>query len=252
MKKELLKIGTSGFSYKDWLGNFYPQFCPEADFLQFYSSKFNSVEIDSTYYRIPRVEIVKRWFKVTPEGFTFTAKFPQTVTHKGDLKERLANAGNFVEVMKNLDSKLGVLLLQFPYGFTPDDKEILFELLASLPGDIRFSVELRNKKWLTEDDLFALLRQKNISFCLIDHPWMPRKNIQTADFSYIRFLGDRKKIENDFSFVRFERNEELQYWKDIVLEVISEGKECFCYFNNHYSGHAPTTATNLIQMISKQ
>ena len=105
MKNDLIRIGTSGFSYKDWLGNFYPQFCPQSDFLRFYASKFNTVEIDSTFYHIPKEDTVKRWYKVTPDKFLFTAKFPQTVTHEGSLNSRIDNARKFIDVIKNLNSK---------------------------------------------------------------------------------------------------------------------------------------------------
>ena len=94
-------IGTSGFSYRDWLGNFYPQFCPAADFLRYYGSRFKTVEIDATFYRIPTVDTVKKWVKNTPDDFVFAAKFPQSVTHEGDLNSRLDNARAFIEVMKN-------------------------------------------------------------------------------------------------------------------------------------------------------
>lgn len=245
MSLDKIRIGTSGFSYKDWLGNFYPQFCPQLDFLQFYSSKFNTVEIDSTYYRIPSVSTVKKWNKVTPDDFLFTAKFPKTVTHEGELTSRKEAAVQFIEVMRNLDGKLGPLLLQFPYSFKPDSKEILFSLLSSLPENIRLAIELRNKKWLDTEGLFELLKEKQIAFCLIDHPWMPRVKNITSDFTYFRFLGDRKKIENDFSFIRFDRQDELEYWGDLILEFARQDIECFGYFNNHYSGHAPTTAESL-------
>ena len=220
-----------------------------AGFLKFYGSRFKTVEIDATFYRIPTAETVKKWAKNTPDDFVFAAKFPQSVTHEGDLDSRLDNARVFIEVMKNLDSKLGPLLLQFPYGFKPDRLGILARLIQSLPDEGLFAVELRNKKWLEERDLFDLLRSKKIAFCLIDHPWMPKVNVKTADFQYFRFLGDRKKIENDFSYVRFDRKEELQSWGETIMEYAAQGTNCFTYFNNHYSGHAPTTAERMQELV---
>jgi len=249
MLPDKIRIGTAGFSYKDWLGNFYPQFCPQADFLKFYTSKFNTVELDSTYYRIPPVETVKKWAATTPDSFVFTAKFPNTVTHEGSLEERIKNAGIFIDVMSHLGSKLGPLLLQFPYSFKPDRIGDLMALIAALPDQGRFAIELRNKAWLKEERLFDRLKEKNIAFCLIDHPWMPRTKICTADFHYLRFLGDRKKIEADFSYVRFERREELAWWGDLVTEYSRQGVGFYAYFNNHYSGHAPTTAEALIELL---
>ncbi len=249
MEKADIRIGTSGFSYKDWLGNFYPQFVPQADFLKYYSSQFRTVEIDMTFYRIPTVEMVTRWAKITPENFLFAAKFPRTVTHDGTVESRLEDAQRFVKVMKGLGDKLGPLLLQFPYGFKPDRKKLLMTLMGAMKSDIRVSVELRNKKWLEHEDVFERMQEQNIALCLIDHPWMPRLTTTTADFSYIRFLGDRKKIEDDFSYVRNDREKELTWWQDLIDDVAGEGKDLFAYFNNHYSGHAPSTAFRLMELL---
>jgi uncharacterized protein YecE (DUF72 family) len=242
-------IGTSGFSYKDWLGNFYPQFCPQADFLKFYASRFKTVEIDATFYCIPSPEIVKKWARITPDDFVFAAKFPRTVTHKGDLNSRVESAAAFVGVMENLGPKRGPLLLQFPYSFKPDKKDILLDILRSLPDQGMFAVELRNKKWLDEKCVLDLLIEKNIALCLIDHPWMPRTNIKTADFVYLRFLGDRSRIESDFSYVRFDREEDLAWWQELIVDYARGGVNCYAYFNNHYSGHAPTTADRLRELL---
>lgn len=242
MKQNNIHIGTSGFSYKDWLGNFYPQFCPQADFLQFYTSKFKTVEIDSTFYRIPAETTIDRWDKVTSDDFIFAAKFPRSVTHESDISNRLAVIKQFVGSMELLGDKLGPLLMQFPYSFKPDQKDVLFKLFDGLPNKGRFAIELRNKLWLKHDDLIERMKQQNLALCLIDHPWMPRLNLATADFAYFRFLGDRKKIECDFSFVRNDRSDELNYWSELVLDFAAKDIDCYGYFNNHYSGHSPSTA----------
>ena len=246
---ERINIGTSGFSYKDWLGNFYPQFCPPADFLRFYASRFRTVEIDSTFYRIPAESTVRKWADCTGERFTFAAKFPQAVTHEGDLASRLDSRDRFMEVMRLLGEKLGPLLLQFPYSFKPDQAPLLLGLLEGLPSDLQISVELRHKGWLDNEAIFDTFRQRNISFCLIDHPWMPRSRIVTADFVYVRLLGDRKKIESDFSYVRFDREEDLNWWHQLVREYADQGKNIYVYFNNHYTGHSPTSACRLLEML---
>jgi len=249
MAQANIHIGTSGFSYKDWLGNFYPQFCPPADFLKYYASMFVTVEIDSTFYRIPADTAVARWAKTTPAQFVFAAKFPRTVTHEGELSSRLETAAEFVKVMKALGSKLGPLLLQFPYSFKPDQQATLMALIEAMPSDRRIAIELRNKQWLDETAVFDRMKDQNIAFCLIDHPFMPRLDIQTADFSYLRFLGDRKKIEADFSYVRFERGEDLAWWSTLIEQVAGEGKDLFAYVNNHYSGHSPSTARQLVELL---
>ena len=252
MINDRVMIGTSGFSYRDWLGNFYPQFCPQADFLKFYSSHFRTVEIDATFYRIPKVETVQKWAKTTPDNFVFAAKFPRAVTHEGDDETRLESVRAFIEVMKHLDSKLGPLLLQFPYSFKPPQRDLLLRILDALPSSGLFAVELRNRKWLDQKDLLDIFADRQIALCLIDHPWMPRLKVKTADFLYVRFLGDRRKIENDFSYVRFDRNEELSWWRELIAEYARTGVNCYVYFNNHFSGHAPTTADKLAELIKTE
>ncbi|UCC43065.1 MAG: DUF72 domain-containing protein [Candidatus Zixiibacteriota bacterium] len=251
MSSDNVRIGTSGFSYRDWLGNFYPQFCPQADFLRYYSSQFKTVEIDMTFYRLPTADMVKRWAKVTPDGFVFTAKFPRMVTHEGTLEDRLAAARSFVEVMSHLGDKLGPLLLQFPYSFKPDQIDMLKAIVESLPPGGQFAVEVRNRRWLEVDEMLELLTARGISLCLVDHPWMPRVNVQTGGFQYIRFLGDQRKIESDFSYVRDGREDDLTWWGDLITGYARNGVTCYVYFNNHFSGHAPTTASRLQQLIDQ-
>jgi uncharacterized protein YecE (DUF72 family) len=244
-----IRIGTAGFSYKDWLGNFYPQFCPVADFLRFYSSKFTTVELDVTFYRIPSEKVVTKWAASTPADFKFAAKFPRTVTHEGTLANRLEQAEQFISVIRGLKEKLGPLLLQFPYSFKPDSCDILKALVEAMPKDLQVSVELRNRSWLGED-LYGWFRKHSIALCLVDHPWMPRLSVRTADFQYVRFLGDQRSLTEDFSYIRIERAEELQWWADLILEFSNDSGEIYAYFNNHYSGHAPTTAQRLLEALA--
>jgi uncharacterized protein YecE (DUF72 family) len=251
MSQGTIRIGTSGFSYKDWLGNFYPQFCPAADFLKFYTSVFNTVEIDATFYRIPSDAVVKRWSCQSRDRFVFAAKFPRSVTHEGEPNERVKSATAFIEVMRGLGERLGPLLMQFPYSFKPDGFPLLERLVTAMPDDVRIAVEVRNKAWLNKAELFELLRSKNIALVLIDHPWMPKQEIATADFHYLRFLGDRKRIPDDFSHVRIDREDDLCWWRDVIARLTADGRELFAFFNNHYSGHSPSTAKRMIELLNE-
>lgn len=250
MARGRIRIGTSGFSYKDWLGNFYPQFCPQQDFLRLYAHRFDTVEIDSTFYRIPTEQMVRRWNEQTSAGFLFTAKFPKVVTHEGDLESRLDNAMRFIEVMSVLGDKLGPLLLQFPYSFKPDQVDLLARLLDGLPRDSKIAVEFRNKGWLKQNEPFQTMREQNRALCLIDHPWMPRVQSAVADFVYMRFIGDRKKIDGNFTYLRQDREEDLQWWAGVIRRLLDEGHDVFAYFNNHYTGHSPTTAARMIDILT--
>lgn len=251
IKRSRVYIGTAGYSYDDWLGNFYPQFCSSKDYLRFYSSVFRTVELDSTFYRCPNESTVKNWGKTTPEGFIFTAKFPRTVTHEGDIETRAKTAEQFVGVMRNLGGKLGVLLLQFPYSFKPDKHgNLMAELLSVLPDDIKVALEVRNRKWLN-DKLYDSLIKRRICLVMVDHPWMPKLTEFTADFAYMRFLGDRKRIENDFSYIRYDRREDIEWWSKLVEEFSRDKGEVYAYFNNHYTGHSPSSARLMIEMLKR-
>jgi uncharacterized protein YecE (DUF72 family) len=249
MLPDNIKIGTSGFYYKDWVGNFYPQFCPQIDFLRFYSSQFKTVEIDATFYRLPTEAMVKKWVCCSPENFVFSAKFPRMVTHEGTVDSRIETARTFVNIMKHMGPKLGPLLLQFPYSFKPDSISLFQEIIRSLPDKCRIAVEIRNKSWLKVDVFLQELSDKNAALVLIDHPWMPKVNISTADFHYIRFLGDRKQIPDDFSYVRFDREADLKYWAKLISSPEKSSQMVYSYFNNHYSGHSPSTANLLIKLL---
>jgi uncharacterized protein YecE (DUF72 family) len=241
MTQGRIYVGTAGFSYRDWLGNFYPQFCPPADFLRCYAMTFNSVELDSTFYRLPTRQNIEKWSATTPESFRFTAKFPRTVTHEGELKSRLEEAEKYLEVMGGMGAKLGPLLMQFPPSFHPGRRGDLCELLGLIPRGIRVAVELRCRDWLT-DELFSLLERHGVSLCLAEFPGMPQLTVRTADFVYLRFVGDHQEIPDNFSYVRRDRKEELAHWTSVVEHFIGEKADIFAYFNNHFSGHAPSTA----------
>lgn len=245
-----LHIGTSGFAYKDWLGNFYPRSCPQSDYLKFYVTKFTAVELDVTFYRLPSAAMVKKWAATAPEGFTFAAKFPRIVTHEGDLPDRISAAQAFCEVMRHMDSRLGPLLLQFAYSFKPDQADTLWRILDALPIDLPIAVEVRNKIWL-EPKFYHELRQRKIALCQVDHPWMPRITERTGRFVYIRFLGDQKVLTEDFSYVRYPHENRLAWWRDLIKSYEGDAGDIYAYFNNHFSGHAPTTAFRLLELLAK-
>jgi len=244
-------IGTAGFSYRDWQGNFYPQFCPPADFLRCYATAFATVELDSTFYRIPTRQTLEKWGRMTPDNFKFAAKFPRTVTHEGDLDARVEEADRFIEVMASLGDKLGPLLMQFPPSFRPDRREVLQALLGRVPNQVRLAVELRDPTWL-DDGTLDLLKRRDAALCLIEYPGMPRLAVQTSDFLYIRFLGDRYAITEDFSYVRQGRSEELDHWAEVAERFAGENLDIYAYFNNHFSGHAPSTAVEFRERLERR
>jgi uncharacterized protein YecE (DUF72 family) len=245
----MIRIGTSGWSYKDWVGNFYPDGTKQADFLSHYAERFNTVEIDSSFYGIPRTSTVEKWYASVPDDFKFAAKFPKKITHESDLTGVEDILDKFLDTMSGLKKKLGPLLLQFPYSFKPDMSENLFRFLEMLPGDFDYIVEVRNKKWL-DDRFYDSLRESGVGLALLDHPWMPKPEVMTSPTLYVRFLGDRKLIPDDFSHERADRTRELESWKRLIKAMEEKTDDFYGYFNNHYTGHSPTTAARFIKMMS--
>jgi uncharacterized protein YecE (DUF72 family) len=252
----LLRLGTSSFTAEGWEKTFYPQGTEARDYLTYYATQFNTVEVDATYYRIPALSTVMGWYAKTPPGFLFALKTPQEITRERVLVDADAVMTEFLRVTEPLGEKLGVILLQFPYFNKKTFKapaEFLSRLkpfLEKLPSQPRFAVEIRNKYWLGPP-LFDLLRKHNISLALIDHPWMPRPrewfakgDPLTTDFAYIRWLGDRKGIEEvtkvwDRTVV--DRTSDLAEWVEACRKFLKQKIRVFAFANNHYGGHAPDT-----------
>jgi uncharacterized protein YecE (DUF72 family) len=264
--KAEIHLGTSAFTAEGWEGTFYPPGLKPADYLGHYATQFGSVEVDSTFYRIPSAQMVKRWQAVTPKGFIFAAKVPQIITHEKVLKDAAAELKEFLGVMDLLGEKLGPLLFQFPYfnkkAFAKPEEfvERLIPFLDTLPKDRRFAVEIRNKNFLIPAYVEAL-RERKIAMALIDHPWMPfvsdlfqRFDPVTADFTYIRWLGDRyaiEKVTKTWDKVVVDRTRALSEWAKACKLILRRGVSIYAYANNHFAGHGPATVRQFEEIFEK-
>jgi uncharacterized protein YecE (DUF72 family) len=262
-----LRIGTSAFTAAGWPGTFYPEGLPEREYLTYYASKFDAVEVDSTFYRTPSLQTVKGWDAKTPPGFLFTAKVPQVVTHEKVLVDCDAEFKQFIEVMDNLGDKLGPLLLQFGYfnkkAFVGvnDFLARLRPFLKKLPKGHRFAVEIRNKNWLVPQFVEAL-RERGVALALIDQSWMPRPALWfekfdpiTADFTYVRWLGDRKGIEQQtkvWDKIIVDRRSELSEWAEILGKVHKRKIQILAFANNHFAGFGPGTVEQFRELWRRQ
>jgi uncharacterized protein YecE (DUF72 family) len=250
-----IRLGTSSFSADGWSGSFYPKGMKSADYLAYYSRRFDTVEVDSTFYHCPTMEAVRNWALKT--GFIFSLKVPRTITHEKVLVDCDKEFEQFVTAVDVLDEKLGPMVFQFPFfSETVFTSPVQFEsrlkaFFRKLPrvSDYRFAVEIRNKYWL-KTRLLDVLRENNVALVLQDQSWMPHpKDLEnydliTADFSYIRWLGNRKDIEKltttwDSTIV--DRTADLQTWVDVCDEIQKRGITQYVYANNRYSGFAPAT-----------
>jgi uncharacterized protein YecE (DUF72 family) len=248
-----LRIGASSWSAPSWEGVFYPQGTPPGKFIEFYARRFDTVEIDATFYRTPDARTVDGWRDKTPPGFLFAAKVPQVITHEKMLEDCRDEMIGFVRVMERLGDRLGPMLLQFRYfrkAELPDPGPFLDRLerfLPILPSGFRFAVEVRNRGLLTER-LFGMLRRHGVALAFIDHPWfarveevMRRPPARTADFAYIRWLGDRHGIEKKttvWNRIIVDRSAETARWIGAIRTLLTEERTVYGYFNNHYAGYA--------------
>jgi uncharacterized protein YecE (DUF72 family) len=247
-------LGTSGFAAPGWVGSFYPAGIKSSDYLGYYSRNFLTVEVDSTFYGRPSARTVTHWAERTPPQFIFSLKVPQIITHDKVLVGCDTEFAEFVATMKILGDKLGPMVLQFPFfdkwkiKDRHDFTDRLIPFLKKLPAGCKFAIEIRNKDWLNAE--FAeLLRAYNVALVLQDLSYMPKPmelkfDPVTADFVYIRWLGDRKWIESQtvsWNKTIVDRTQEMSEWVKYCYPMVRRGIRAFGYANNHYSGFAPDT-----------
>jgi uncharacterized protein YecE (DUF72 family) len=250
-----LFLGTQGWTYPSWVGPFYPPGTPQRAFLPHYATQFKTVELDTTFYAIPRESTIVGWREKTPDGFQFSAKFPQVITHQKVLVDCREETNAFISAMTGLDEKLGPLLLQMPPSFSAGQMDALATFLEGLPtGGIRFALEVRHKSWMAEEtfpQLLDLLRKHGIALCLVQHAWMPALDALTAAFTYVRWLGRREDIpDDDFSRVRINRDVQLDRWASQISDYLRNDVTVYGYFNNHYQGHSPASVRALQQRLA--
>jgi uncharacterized protein YecE (DUF72 family) len=245
--EENLYLGTSGWSYADWEGTLYPEGLPSGSRLAEYAKHYATVEIDSTFYGTPRRSTVEKWREIVPEGFLFAAKFPREVTHEQNLVDAEAETENFVRTMAELGDRLGPLLIQLPPSFAVEGMGVLEDFLKGLPEGYRYAVEVRHRSWLGSD-LPEMLRERSVALTLIDYPRMPRMDQTTADFSYIRWLGDRREFPEGHTHLKKNRDEDLGWWSGLVGSFLEEGMTVFAYANNHYQNHSPSTLARFLEL----
>ncbi|MBI5231060.1 MAG: DUF72 domain-containing protein [Coriobacteriales bacterium] len=235
-----MRIGTSGWSYDHWRDVFYPEHLATAERLPFYAERFNTVEVNATFYRLPTEHAVRQWRDEVPEDFAFAVKGSRLITHY----RRLADLGDSVETfMKRvslLGKKLHVVLWQLPPNLHCDP-ELLDGFLAGLPNDVRHAVEFRHESWLAED-AFEVLRRHNAAHVQVSSDDMPRNLTVTAEFVYLRFHGTQT-YHGDYSAPA------LEPWAQFLRQQAGEGRGGYAYFNNDAEGHAPADAARLTAML---
>lgn len=234
-----VRIGTSGWNYGHWRRLFYPQGLKQADWLSFYSQRFDTVEINATFYRLPRAEHVDRWREATPEGFLFAVKGSRYLTHM----KRLADTGEpldrFFDLLLRLGDKAGPVLWQLPPGMGRDN-DLLAAFAGALPGGWRHAFEFRNPEWY-DSAVYNILERAGAALCIPDHPDYPQEIMLTADWTYIRL--HHGSLEGCYS------SDELSSWAKRISSLTGQGVDAYIYFNNDWNGHALDNARELGGML---
>jgi uncharacterized protein YecE (DUF72 family) len=228
-------VGTSGYSYPEWRGTFYPADLPAARMLDFYAGRFPSVEINATFYRMPTTKTLAGWATATPPAFRFALKAPQRITHVARLRDVDEPVRYFCDVVRTLGPKLGPVLFQLSPRFARDLGR-LGDLLALLPPGLACAFEFRHASWFA-DDVYARLRGRNAALCIADTDAGTTPLVTTADFGYLR-LRDQGYTEND-----------LRRWADTIHRLGERWGDAYVFFKHEESGLGPAFASRLAALL---
>jgi uncharacterized protein YecE (DUF72 family) len=230
-----LHVGTSGYSYKEWKGSFYPEKLPAKDMLPYYASKLSAVELNNTFYRMPQQAMVESWKTQVPDSFRFSVKASQRITHFKRLKDVESETKYLLDTVGALKEKLGVVLYQLPPNMKKD-LERLQSFVKELPGEVRAAFEFRHPTWF-DDDVLNVLKSQNLALCISDTDDLPVTHIdRTADWGYLRLRR-------------------VNYSKDDLSEWAGRMKEqnwttAFVFFKHEDEGTGPRLAGEFIDIAA--
>ena len=231
----MIHIGTSGYNYPEWRGSFYPEKFPTSKMLAYYSARFDTVEVNYTFYRIPTPALLEGWANGTPDGFLFTLKAPRRITHDSKLQRVEELTRNFCQTATTLGPKLGVLLFQFPPTFKRNDA-VFGDFLGLLPEGTRAAFEFRHASW-HDDVVFQMLRERNLALCIADSDKMSTPVVATADYTYFR-LRDEGYQQPD-----------IERWAGTIKQA-SAANPAYVYFKHEEQGKGPEFAQALRAILN--
>ncbi len=226
-----LYVGTSGYSYKEWKGSFYPEKLPAKDMLPYYAERLKTVELNNTFYRFPKRSAMESWKSQVPVDFRFSVKASQSITHFKRLKDAEDPTRDMIENISALEDRLGVVLFQLPPNMKKD-AERLDSFLQLLPPDIKATFEFRHPTWF-DDEVLELLKRHNRALCVSDTDDLPANTIdKTADFGYLRL----RRVQYGQA--------ELKEWIEKIKK--QKWKETFVFFKHEDEGTGPKLAAEFI------
>lgn len=233
-------IGTSGWSYDEWVGKLYPTRATPK--LRYYSAIFSTAEIDSTFYAYPKQETIQGWARTTPPGFKFSLKLPQIITHIKTLQNAEKDTTKFLDLIRPIldANKIGIILVQLPPSFTSKYHATLENFLKTLSPDFKYAVEFRSKSW-EDAKTWELLAGYGISSVITESP-LEMEVRATSGIMVLRYHGRGQKVWYDYRYSQEEMKGIAHNFKDITRD----SNETFAYFNNHYGANAVENALQLI------
>jgi uncharacterized protein YecE (DUF72 family) len=241
--RQLIHIGTSGWHYDHWRGSFYPEHVKPRQFLEYYRKSFHTVEINNSFYQLPRKETLEGWADEVPGDFIFAVKASRYITHMKKLKDPKKSAPKFLNRVDALANRLGPILFQLPPRWK-FNLERLRDFLEALPKKYRCAFEFRDPSWFREETLRAL-SARGAAFCIYELAGRISPKEVTADFIYIRLHGPKGPYQGQYD------SQTLAGWAGAFLAWAQEGREIFCYFDNDEAGYAAQDALRLQDRIEK-
>lgn len=237
-----IHIGTSGWHYGHWEGNFYPEGMDKGSYLSHYCTKFRTVEINNSFYQLPSTETFQDWRDTVPGDFIFSVKASRYITHMKKLKDPAESVQKFLDRLPALQDKLGPILFQLPpnWGSNP---ERLSSLIEVLPEDLRYAFEFRDRSWFISE-IYDILSDADAAFCIYELDGRISPKRITSDLVYLRLHGPDGPYRGQYD------DETLGGWADDFRNWCGEGREIYCYFDNDEAGYAAQDAQRLIEMLN--
>ncbi len=234
-------VGTSGWNYKHWVGLFYPEKLPQREMLRFYANHFDAVEINNSFYQLPKLTTFANWRETVPRNFTFAVKASRFITHMKKLKAPITSSRKLFTHVDRLGDKLGPILFQLPPHWHCDTVR-LARFLKAMPATYRYVFEFRDESWL-QPKVYRLLAQHNVALCIHDLGNGGPREI-TADFTYVRFHGPGKSAYSG----SYDRSV-LRTWASRIERWQRSLDSVYVFFNNDIGGHAIRNAITLRELL---
>ncbi|MCK9531631.1 MAG: DUF72 domain-containing protein [Gammaproteobacteria bacterium] len=235
-----VRIGTSGYQYDHWRGILYPECLAKRHWFEAYTQRFDTVEINNTFYRLPDARVFERWREAAPPGFLYALKFSRYGSHRRRLLDPQNSVTHFIDVASRLEPVLGPILVQLPPRWDVN-VERLDTFLAFAPRRYRWAVEVRDPRWLTHA-VFATLARHGAALCIHDHIKDHPREI-TSNWVYLRYHG-AATATGSYSRTRLARE------ADFIRDCLGRGRDVYAYFNNDQQGHAVRNALQLKKLMS--